>query len=165
MRVYTARSAFVAFLTGLTLLLATLSAFAADPFVGTWVLNSAKSKGLQGTIPDTSTLVITELGGGRYKSVNDYKMLGIDVHAEVTFALDGRDYEVVQTSTQAGALPIVQAFERINEQSVKVTVKVGGDVVATIIEELSADGRTLTATTSGIGQYASISNVTVLDKQ
>jgi hypothetical protein len=142
-----------------------VSALADDPFIGTWVLNPAKSKGPEGTVAQAATLVLSEVGDGRYKSVNDYRMLGIDIHAEVTFALDGQDNEVVQTPTQPGALPLVQSFERIDERAVKVTIKVGGQVVATVMEEVSGDGRTLTATTTGVGQYASISNVTVLDKQ
>jgi hypothetical protein len=166
MRIAAARSGFVALLTGITLSFAALPAFAADPFAGTWVLNAAKSKGTPGTVPDSSTLVITELGGGKYKSVNDYRMAGFDVHAEVTFALDGKDYTVVQTPAQPGALQLVQTFERINERSVKITIKVGGQAMATVMEDVSPDGKTLTATMSGVGQqYAALSGVTVLDKK
>jgi hypothetical protein len=92
-------------------------------------------------------------------------MLGIDVHAEVTFAFDGKDYTVVQTPSQPGTPPLVQTFERINERSVKVTIKVSGEMIATVMEDVSADGKTLTATMSGIGQYAAISGITVLDRK
>jgi len=111
-----ARSGFVALLASLTLSFSSPPAYAAgDPFLGTWVLNVAKSKGPAGTVPESATLVVSELGSGRYKSVTDSVMAGIAVRTELTFA---------------------------------------------------ADGKTLTATMTGEGQFASsISNLTVMDKK
>jgi hypothetical protein len=161
-----ARSGSVAWLASLTLLLALPPAFAAeDPFLGTWVLNSAKSKGPPGTVPDSMTLVISDLGSGMFKSETASVMAGMTVHTDLTFAADGKDYVPVTTPTMPGSATIAEAIERVNDTTYKVSVKVKGLLIATILEEVSADGKTLTTTTTGVGQFAAISNVVILDKK
>jgi hypothetical protein len=160
------RSGFVRLLAAFALSLATSAAFAAeDPFVGTWVLNAAKSSGPPGTVPDSSTVVITDLGSGTFKSVSDNVIAGTALRTEITFAADGADYVPVTTPARPGAPAIAQSVERVNTTTYKVAVKINGEVIATVLEELSADGKTLTATTTGIGQFAGVSNVAVFDKK
>lgn len=162
----TARSGFVAWLASLTLSLAVPPAFAdEDLFIGTWVLNAAKSKGPAGAVPESSTLVISDLGSGTYKSVSDNVIAGITLRTEITFATDGKDYVPVTTPAPPGAPAVAESVERVNATTYKVSIKINGEVVAAVLEEVSADGKTLTATTTGVRQFASISNVTVFDRK
>ena len=58
---------------------------------------------------------------------------------------------------QPGAASVTQAMERVSDTVYKSSIKVGGQVIATALNELSSDGKTLTATTTGIGQFAVLS--------
>jgi hypothetical protein len=156
----------IAWLGTLSLSLAVLPGFAdEDRFVGTWVLNAAKSSGPPGTVPDSSTVVVSDAGSGMYKSVSDNVIAGRALHTEITFAADGKDYVPVTTPARPGAPTVTQSFERVAAATYKVSIKINGNVVATVLEEVSADGRTLTTTTTGSGQLAGVSNVTVFDKK
>jgi hypothetical protein len=136
-----------------------------DRFLGTWVLNAAKSNGPPGTVPESSTVVVSEAGSGTYKSVSDSVIAGGAVHTEVTYAADGKDYTPVTTPARPGAPAVTQSFERIDATTYKISVKVNGQVVVTVLEEVSTDGRTMTITTTGTGRLAGVSNVTVFDKK
>ena len=46
----------------LSMLILAAALWAADPFVGTWKLNTAKSKFKQGQAPKEQTVTITEVG-------------------------------------------------------------------------------------------------------
>jgi hypothetical protein len=160
------RAGLVALFAGLAMALATSRGFADEElFLGTWVLNAAKSKGPATVVPESATMVISDLGSGKYKSVTDNVAARVKTHVEVTFATDGKDYPLVTTPTVAGMPPVTQSFERVNATTYKVSLKVNGQLMATALEEVSADGKTLTATTMGIGQFATISNVTVFDRK
>jgi hypothetical protein len=111
------------------------------------------------------TLVISDLGSGMFKSETASVMAGMTVHTDLTFAADGKDYVPVTTPTMPGSATIAEAIERVNDTTYKVSVKVKGLLIATILEEVSADGKTLTTTTTGVGQFAAISNVVILDKK
>ena len=77
-------------------------------------------------------------------------MLGNAVHSEVTFAIDGKDYAPVVTPAPPGGMPaITQSYEPVSARSYKGTVKVAGQLVATSLNEVSGDGKTLTITTTG----------------
>lgn len=136
-----------------------------DRFLGTWALNATRSNGPPGTVPERSTVVVSEAGSGMYRSVSDSVIAGNAVHTEVTYAADGKDYAPVTTPARPGAPPVTQSFERLDATTYKVSVKINGQVVATVLEEISADGRTMTITTTGAGRLAGVSNVTVFDKE
>jgi hypothetical protein len=162
-----ARLAFVVFFTGLSVSLATAPAFADENLLlGTWVLDREKSEGQPGALPDSWTLVVTDLGSGMYKSVSDNMMAGIHGHEELIFATDGKDYEPIRTPKLPDDMPrITQSYERVNAMTYKVSMKLDGKVIATALEQVSADGMTLTATTTGIGQFAAISSVAVFARK
>jgi len=139
--------------------------FAADAFVGTWVLNASKSKLPGGVMPDSVMMVVTDAGGGKYSTVSDTKMSGITSHSEITFALDGKEYTPVTTPAQPGMPPVTQASQRVSDSSYTTSVKVGGELIATTLSEVSSDGKSLTMTTKGEGQYAAVSSVMVFDRK
>jgi hypothetical protein len=140
------------------------SAFAQDVFLGSWVLDPAKSQGPPGVIPTSGTLEVTAAGGGMYKSVSVTTLPGITATSELTYALDGKDYTAVTSPAQPGAPPLTQTIERVSDTVYQSTIKVGGQAIATASNELSADGKTLTLTTTGIGQFAAISSTMVFNR-
>jgi hypothetical protein len=141
----------------------------ADAFLGTWVLNSAKSTLPQGVPPVDFTLTVTDAGGGKYKSVTDMSVVGQAYKVEITFALDGKDYApVVTPALPGGAPPTTQSYERVSARSYKSSTKLNGQVAATSTSEVSADGKTMTVTTTtaaGAGAPAGVVNKLVFDKK
>ena len=140
----------------------------ADAFVGTWVLNAAKSSLPQGGPPIDMTLTVTDAGGGKYKSMTEMSVAGQAFKVEITFAIDGKDYTpVVTPAPPGGAPPTTQSYERVSARSYKSATKLNGQVAATSTSEVSADGKTMTVTTSGAGggPAAGVVNTLVFDKK
>ena len=161
----TAGPRFAVLLTAV-LSLAPLASFAQnDPLLGTWVLNVGKSQGPPGSLPDSATVVVSDAGAGKYRAVSDTSMAGIAIHAEVTFGFDGADVTPVVTPEMPGGMSITQSAERLSASSYKSTVKMNGAVVATATNEVSADGKTLTVTSTGQGIAAGASSTTIFDRK
>ncbi len=154
-------------LLALGALLAAGSAEAQAEFVGRWVLDTASSTSPAGLpVPTAGTLEITDAGGGKFKSVTEATVNGAVGRAEVTFSVDGKDYETTSTPPPPpGAPSVTQAVERVGENVYKVTVKLNGQPMATALNELSSDGNTLTQTTTGLGQFAVLSSTTVFRRK
>jgi hypothetical protein len=144
------------------------SAFAADEdkFLGTWALNPAKSSAPPGALPSGATVVLSKSGSGMYKYVSDTAIAGQQVHSEITFATDGKDYSPVTTPAPPPGTPtITQSFERVSASAYKTLLKVNGTTLATIVNEVSADGKTLTSTTTGVGAAANVTVTLVFDRK
>lgn len=144
------------------------AAFAADTdkFLGTWMFNASKSQVPGGATPDKATIVVTDAGGGKLKSVSDTTMVGQQVHAELTFAIDGKDYAPTTTpAPPPGSPAIAESFERVSPTAVKASLKMNGQTIATMMEEVSTDGRTLKVTTQGAGPASNVTSTMVFDKQ
>jgi hypothetical protein len=140
----------------------------ADAFIGTWTLNAAKSSLPQGGPPIDLTLVVTDAGGGKYKSVTETSVGGQAYKVEITFAIDGKDYSPVVTPAPPGGTPAMsQSYEHVSAKSYKTQAKMNGQVVATSTSEVSADGKTMTVTTNaaGAGAAAGAVNKLVFDKK
>src|SRR5215469_9908197 len=74
----------------------TAPALAADPFVGTWVLNLAKSSYSPGPAPATETVTIRDIGNGKFEAIIDVKDRdGKASHLEIVYANDGADYPII----------------------------------------------------------------------
>ena len=152
----------------LGLALADRAALAADEdkFLGTWVLNPAKSSAPAGTLPSNATVVLSKSGSGMYKSATDMTMAGISAQIETTFATDGKDYTpVVTPAPPAGSPSMTQSFERVSASAYKGAVKLNGQTIATVLNEISADGKTLTVTTTGVGPAANVVVTMVYDRK
>jgi len=151
---------------GLTLVHHAALAADEDKFLGTWTLNAAQSKAPGGALPTSATVVVSKAGSGMYKSVSDTTMAGISGHSEITFATDGKDYTPVVTPTPPGGSPsISQSFERVSASSYKGSIKMNGQVIATTVNEVSADGKTFTITTTGVGPAAGVVAAMVFDRK
>ena len=160
------RFAVVTLCLGFALARATAFAADTDKFLGTWQFNATKSQVPGGATPDKATVVVTDAGGGKLKSVTDTAMAGQQVHSELTFAADGKDYAPVTTpAPPPGGPTITQSFTRVSANVYKAELKMNGQTIATLMEEVSADGKTLKLTTQGVGAAAGVTSTMVFDKK
>ena len=162
------RSGLLALQLLLVLAFAGRAAFAADEdkFLGTWVLNPAKSSAPAGAVPSSATVVLSRSGSDTYKYVTDTTLAGQSFHSEITFAIDGKDYSPVSTPAPPPGTPsITQSFERVSAAAYKFLLKVNGTAIATILNEVSADGKTLTSTTAPVGAAANVTVTLVFDRK
>ena len=139
-------------LTGTLAVLAGLFAFAATPqaqapkgLIGTWKLNVAKSKFSPGPAPKSMTLVYSAAGTDGVKIVADVTPgEGAPQQWAMTAKYDGKDYPV--TGNPAADMISMKKVDDLNTES---TFKKDGKVTATNVRKLSADGKTLTITSTG----------------
>ena len=138
---------------------------AQDSFVGSWVLDPAASKSsVPQMMPTGGTLDIAGAGDGKFTSTSGMTAGGVSGRSEITYALDGKDYAVTATPAQPG-VTLTQSMERVSESSYKSSVKMNGQLIATATTEVSADGKTLTQTTTGLGQFAALSSTMVFKRK
>ena len=130
------------------LMLATLlvagTAFAADPIVGTWKLNVAKSKFTPGQELKSSTRVYTEGADGVYTLEQKRTSAdGKEVSYKVQYS-DGKDMK------QAPGAPVEMTHaKKVDANTWDFELKQGGKVVGHVHRVVSADGKTLTVHNQG----------------
>jgi len=127
----------------LGLMLAASSAFAADPIVGTWTLNVAKSKFASGPAPKAGNRVYSE-SGGLYTL--EQKITGAD-GKEATFKVQYREGDNT-TSNAANGIDSSHAT-KVNANTWDFAFKSGGKEVGRVQRTVSADGKTLTVHNTG----------------
>jgi hypothetical protein len=149
--------------SGLTLafcFLAGAVCFAADPQMGTWKLNEAKSKTTPGTLK-FNTVTFKSMFG-KIKVAGD----GIDsdgkaVHNEWTGNFDGKDYPVT-----GDPISDTRSYTKVDDRTLNLTVKKDGKIVDTGRIVVSADGKSRTVTVSGTTPKGKkFKNIAVYDKQ
>ena len=119
----------------LCVLLAAVQPGATDPRVGVWTLVSAQS-----SLDPPNRLSISHLQGGVHVVMSG------ETHLDFTANRNGHD------SPATGNLGFNQIdLHRIDKRHAEVTEKKDGTVVATVREQLSKDGKELTATTATVG--------------
>jgi len=138
--------------------------FAADnPFLGTWKLNTAKSKGTQGTMDKEATTVFETDGDKIKRTFTAVNADGEKVNMVGSIPWDGKPHQVEGPN---GAPPAMVAVKRINERTLAVTVTVNGKVVAAGRSVVSKDGKTMTDSFKGEDPKGrKFDNVEVLEKQ
>jgi len=130
--------------------------------VGVWKVNLAKSK-YSGAAPKSSTNTTTDVGKGSFKSVNDtVPATGAAIHSEVTYMFDGKDAAV-----KGNPNTDMQAYTKgADANHWTVVSKKGGKVTVTAQVAVAADGKSRTATQTGVdAQGNKVNNVVWLDKQ
>jgi len=137
---------------------------AQEVLVGSWVLDPAKSQGPPGTVPTAGTATITDGGGGKFTSVGEISVAGATARSDITYSIDGKDYAVTITPAQPGAV-ITQSMERASDTAWRSNLKLNGQLMATVMTEVSNDGKTLTQTTTGLGQFAALSSTVVFQRK
>jgi hypothetical protein len=134
---------------------------AADPSVGTWKLNTAKSKYSPGPAPKSATITYEETADGIKRMGESVDADGNKTSFEYTAKYDGKDYPVTGSDT----IDMI-ALKRINDHSTEATLKKSGKVVSTARRVVSKDGKTLTLTITGTNAKGqNVKNVAVYEKQ
>ena len=137
-----------------TLILCSLSfvlcatAAAADPFVGTWKMDPARSSVIA---PKSETYVVTLADSGAVTLTKDYVgSSGASHHNTTKCKLDGKDYPVTGHQLPGAT----RAVKRIDPHTWQVTLKSAGKLVNETREVVSDDGNTLTVTGIVTGAFA-----------
>lgn len=134
--------------------------FAAEPNMGTWKLNDAKSKFPPGATKNTT--VVYEAAGDNVKVIVD----GIDkdgkaVHNEWTGKFDGKDYPVTGDPNYDA-----RSYKKVNDHTMDLTVKMGGKVTVTGRIVAAADGKSRTVTLNATDSSGKkVTSTAVYDKQ
>jgi hypothetical protein len=138
---------------------------AQEALVGSWVLDPAAGKNAVAAMaPTAGTLQIANAGDGKFTSTSEVTVGGVTGRSGVTYATDGKDYAVTTTPAQPGAA-LTQSMERVSDTVFNSSVKLNGQPIATAVSEVSADGKTLTQTTTGLGQFAALSSTAVFRRK
>lgn len=137
-------------------------ALAADsPFVGTWKLNPAKSKGTPGMMNKECTIVFEAVGNQFKRTVTGIDGDGQPINLSATIPWDGKEHNV-----DGPMGPAMVAVNPANAHTLNVVVKVNGKVVSAGRATVSKDGKTMTSAFKGEDPKGrKFNNVEVFDKQ
>jgi hypothetical protein len=114
------------------------------PWAGTWRLNPGKSTPAPNSPYRRITSKISIWENGLKVTYDMVGTRGGVTHLEWSGRFDGKDYAV-----QGVDYVMTNAYSRIDDRSYSIVVKQDGQVTSTVKVTVSADGRTLTAITSG----------------
>ena len=147
---------------GLAAMLAfTAVAIAANPVVGTWQLNLAKSKFSPGPAPKNDTRSYTESADGITMTWKSVAADGKELSVTSTFKTDGKDYPLTG-SPNFDTLTLKQ----VDSHTVHSIQKKGGKVVGETTRTVSRDGKELTLASKGTTtDGVAYDNVMVYDKK
>jgi ABC-type transport system substrate-binding protein len=145
----------------LVLLAFGVTLWSADPAIGTWKLNTAKSKYSPGPAPKSATITYEETADGIKRTGESIDADGNKTSFEYTAKYDGKDYPV-----SGSDLFDAIALKRLNDRTVESTLKKSGKVVTTARRVVSKDGKTLTLTITGTNAKGQkMKNIAVYEKQ
>jgi len=119
-------------------------AMAADPVVGTWKLDVAKSKFSPGPALKSATRVYTESADGVALDAKSVGAGGKEASMHTAYKADGKNYPVTGNS-DADSL----TAKSVNARTWDFTLTKAGKVVGTVHRVVSADGKTLTVKNKG----------------
>ena len=128
----------------LIVMAAALTLSAADPLVGTWKLNTAKSKYSPGPGPKSATVTYTEDGGWIIAKAEG---VGPDGKATATnnrYKRDGKEYPFVVAGGATGTI----VSKTTGPNTFDATVK-NGAATTTVHTVVSKDGKVFTRTSKG----------------
>jgi hypothetical protein len=138
-----------------------VAASPADPHVGTWKLNVAKSKYSPGPAPKEVTMKIEAKGAGIHLTQTGTDAAGKPIKIDFTANYDGKDTPVTGVANTDTI-----AVKRVDANTSEGTLKKGGKVVMTVTSVVSKDGKTRTSTFKGTDAAGKpVNNVAVYDKQ
>jgi hypothetical protein len=134
--------------------------FAADPQIGTWKLNEAKSKFTPGITKNT--MVIYEAAGDQVKvTSNGVDAKGKSTRNQWTGRFDGKNYPVTGDPNSDA-----RSYKKINDRTLGLTIWNHGIVTGTGRIMVSADGKSRAVISSGTtAKGKQFKNTAVFDKQ
>jgi ABC-type transport system substrate-binding protein len=118
--------------------------WSADLAIGTWKLNTAKSKYHPGSAPKSATITYEETADGIKRTGESIDADGNKTSFEYTAKYDGKDYPV-----SGSELFDAIALTRFNDQTVEIALKKSVKVVTTARRFVPKDGKTMKFTISG----------------
>lgn len=116
----------------------------ADPALGTWKLNPAKSAYVPGPKPKTATITYEETADGIKRTGQSVDGEGKTSSFTYVAKYDGQDYRVSGTD-----LYDTISIKRINDHAVESTLKKSGKVMSKARRVISKDGKTMTLRING----------------
>ena len=138
-----------------------LSANQADPVLGTWKLNLAKSKFDPGPAPKSQMRTYAQSEAGTTLTISGVAADGSPFSTKATVKYDGKDYPLAGNPNYD-----TLSMKRVNGTAVKTTLMRGGKVVGTMMRSVSDHGTVLTVSTKVTDPKGAAHNdVAVFDKQ
>ena len=119
--------------------------FAANPHMGTWKLNEAKSKLVPG-MGKNMTVTYTEQKDKMKVTVDGVDKDGKRTHGVWAGMADGKAYK-----TKGNLAWDAAAYKVVNDRTYEITTMKGGKVFSNGKSTVSADGKTRTVATEGTG--------------
>jgi hypothetical protein len=136
-------------------------ALAADPHVGTWKLNVARSKVNSETAYKSLMVKIAAQENGHTFVADGVDANGIAIHIEFAAKFDGKDYPITGSPT----LDVI-AVRKIDANTVDYVVKKDGKEAGSGRVVISKDGKTRTQTSkSKDAQGRNVNNIEIFDRQ
>jgi hypothetical protein len=140
--------------------LAGTACLAADPLMGTWKLNEAKSKFTPGTAK-FNTVTFKSMLGNIKVTQDGIDANGKPMHVEWSGKFDGKDYAATGDPNAD-----TRSYRKVDDRTLELTVKKNGKVTVTGRTVVSGDGKSRTSTVSGTTPKGKkFKNVVVYDKQ
>ncbi len=134
-----------------------------NPLVGTWKLNTDKSKFDPGPAPKSMTRTVVAQGDGVRYTFDGVSSDGKPISYSFSVNFDGKDNPV--TGSVPNAADTVSA-KRINASSYEATLKKGSKVLGTSKMTVSKDGKVTTVDSQGMtAAGVKTHDVQVYDKQ
>ena len=118
---------------------------AADPVIGTWKLDVAKSMFGAGPAVKAQTRTYSQSAQGITLNMKSVGADGKETTVQTTYQLDGKDYPV-KGAAEYDSL----SAKQIDSNTAEFTLKKGGKTVGTTRRTVSMDGKTLTATSTNV---------------
>jgi hypothetical protein len=118
---------------------------AADPFVGTWKMNPAKTKYKVGTAPKEQTVTITEVGSDLNVSVAGTAADGSKISVTYTVPAAGGTGKMGESSYYDGI-----SGKRIGPNERVMSYMKGGKAIYTAHSKIATDGNSLSVTSKGV---------------
>jgi hypothetical protein len=144
----------------LALLVVATPLFAAEPFAGTWTLNTAKTKYTTGTPPKNATLVIEEQGTNLQTTVTGTSSDGSPISVKFTVPISGGTGSIQAGDANGITSKRISANVREN-----IYTKDGKEIRSRHIV-ISKDGKTMTSRVKGMNPSGQpVDGTDVYDKQ
>jgi len=152
----------LAILTGVTgVRAAEADPAAADPVVGTWKLDPAKSTFKSGPAITSQTRTYSQSGDEVTLDMKTVSADGKEATTHTTYKLNGKSFPVSGTPDYDSL-----SGKQLNSHSAKFTLKKGGKVVGTSTRTVSKNGKKLTTTSHlTLAGGEKQDNVLVFDKE
>ena len=135
--------------------------FGADPNLGTWKLNVAKSRYSPGPGPKSEIATFEQVGTDVRMKLDRIDANGKPVHIEWRGRYDGKDYP-----SQGDVTSDERRYRKIDEYTFESVNKKGGKIVRRVQIVYSPDGKTRTNTVIGTNTSGPrLNNVQIYDRQ